>query len=74
MAKFVMLHIWGKTHKQECHLEEHLSFQFDNIQKKMSHQNPITIVRNVLWDIYLHDVNIEILRITVEFRYINQIF
>ena len=43
-----MLHIWGKTHKQECHLEEHLSFQFDNIQKKMSNQNPITTARNVL--------------------------
>ena len=74
MAKFVMLHIWGKTHKQECHLEEHLSFQFDNIQKKMSHQNPITIVQNVLWDIYLHDVNIEILRIISSSRSRNQIF
>ena len=67
MAKFVMVHIWGTTHEQECHLEEHLSFQFDNIQKKMSNQNHITTVKNVLLYSYHHDVNIEILRITVEF-------
>ena len=69
MAKFVMVHIWGTTHEQECHLEEHLSFQFDNIQKKMSHQNPITTVRNVLCYIYHQDVNNNIIRIVVEFVY-----